>query len=33
VCIGFAYFDPEDAGQFDLFLLTSDIEATLRPIR
>jgi hypothetical protein len=32
-CLGFEYFDPEDAGQFDLYLLTSDIEATLGLIR
>lgn len=31
--LGFEPFDPEDPDQFDLYLLTSDIEATLRLIR
>lgn len=30
--LGFRSFDPPEAGQLDLFLLTSDIEATLRHI-
>jgi GNAT superfamily N-acetyltransferase len=30
---GFESFDPEDRDQFDLYLLTLDIEATLRLIR
>jgi GNAT superfamily N-acetyltransferase len=31
--LGFAPFDPHDPDQFDLYLLTADIEATLRPGR
>ena len=31
--LGFDPFDPEDPDQFDLYLLTSDIEATLRQVR
>ena len=31
--LGFAPFDPHDLDQFDLYLLTSDIEATLRRVR
>jgi hypothetical protein len=30
---GFESFDPEDPDQFDLYLPTSDIEATVRQIR